>query len=167
MYAEGERFETTEEMINREINRHKDFLPPGIDWTEIFGILKNLKKGFPCVIVEDINTGNMFITDDGKYKIIDLDWLHKGLNLHQFDHFDYFNFHGNVWYVITGEEAKESYAAYFDELGINKEEANEQIRAVEILSVLRQNTHWKRNNRPNEEEIKRRMKIVLEKDRFI
>jgi thiamine kinase-like enzyme len=163
MYAEGERFETIEKMINR----HKDYLPAETDWAEIYETLKSLKKGIPCIITEDINTGNMFITDDGEYKIIDLDWLHGGLNLYQFDHFDYFNFHGNPWYVITGEEAKESYTAYFDELGINKEEANEQIRAVEVLSILRQNTHWKRNNRPNEEEIKRRMKIVLEKDRFI
>jgi hypothetical protein len=167
MYAEGRRFETIEEMIDWEINCHKNYLPVDLNWLEISGILKNLKKGIPSIIVEDINTGNMFITDDGKYKIIDLDWLHNGLNLYQFDHFDYFNFYGNVWYVITGKEARESYIAYFDELGINKEEANEQIRSVEILSILRQNTHWKRKNRSNEEEIKRRIKIVLEKYQFI
>lgn len=167
MYAEGEKFETIEEMINWEIKHHKEYIPIEINWAEIFGVVNNLKKGIPSIILEDINTGNMFITGDGKYKIIDLDWLHNGLNLYQFDHFDYFNFYGKVWYVITGEEAKESYTAYFDEIGIKKEEANEQIRSVEILSILRQNTHWKRKNRPNDEEIRRRIKIVLGKDRFI
>ncbi|MDR2029032.1 MAG: hypothetical protein LBP93_05780 [Treponema sp.] len=167
MYAEGKRFETIKEMVNWEMDQHKNYLPDGINWMEVSEILKELEKGIRSIIVEDINTGNMYITDDGKYKIIDIDWLHNGLNLYQFDHFDYFNFYGNVWYVITGEEARESYIAYFDELGISKEEANEQIRSSEILSILRQNTYWEKSNRPNEEEIKRRIKIVLERDRFI
>jgi hypothetical protein len=56
---------------------------------------------------------------------------------------------------------------YFDTLRIKINEANEQIRAFELLQVLRKNTYLKFNGKNNDDETKRRIKIVMEKGEFI
>jgi hypothetical protein len=166
MYMDGNYFETIEELINWEIDYHKNFLQGIIDIKEIIEILKCLKEGFPCIIFEDMNTGNLFITDNGEYKFIDTEWIIKGLNLYQFEKIDYFGFEERKWYNIN-EEAKECYVAYFETLGIKTEEANEQIRAFELLQVLRKNTYLKYLKKDNDEEIKKRIKVVIEKEKYI
>ncbi len=129
-------------------------------------VMENLKNGIPCIINEDMNCGNMFITNNGEYKIIDTEWIINGINLYQFQHFDYFGFEEKTWYKIT-DEAKECYEAYFKTLGVSNEEANEQIRAIELLNTLRENTYIKYSGKENDAEIKRRIQIILTKNRFV
>ena len=164
MYADGIYFDTIDDLINWEINCHIDHLGK-IPAKEIIEILNILKFGLPCIIMEEINTGNLFITKNGKYKFIDTEWMLKGLNLYQFDHINYFGFEEKKWYNIT-DEAEECYRAYFETLKIGDEEANEQIRAVELLSVLRQNTNLKYSGEENND-LEEKIKKVTGKKKFI
>jgi len=166
MYADGNYFETTDELIDWEINYHKKYLQTSIETSEIIKYLKNLKLGLSCIILEDVNTGNLLLTNDGKYKYIDTEWIMRGLNLYQFEKIDYFCFGKKEWYNIT-DEAEECYRAYFNTLGIKNDEANEQIRAYELLSVLRHNTYLKYHKKDDDNEIERRIKMIIEKNRFI
>jgi len=164
MYADGKYFETVDELVNWEINYHKEYMDK-IEFKEVIEILQNLKKGIPCIIMEEVNTGNLFITNDGEYKFIDTEWMHNGLNLYQFDHFNYFGFEDKTWYNIT-DEAEECYRAYFNALEIKNEEANEQIRAMELLSVLRQNTFLRFNGNENKG-LENKIKTIIGKEKFI
>jgi hypothetical protein len=166
MYVDGNYFNTIDELIDWEINYHKQYLQVSVKTNEIINYLKNLKLGLSCIILEDVNTGNLLLTNNGKYKYIDTEWIMNGLNLYQFEKIDYFCFEEKEWYNIT-DEAEECYRAYFNTLGIKDDEANEQIRAYELLSVLRKNTYLKYNNKDDEKEIERRIKIITGKNRFI
>jgi len=108
MYADGNYFGTIDELIDYEINYHKQYLQASIKTGEIIGCLKNLKLGLSCVILEDVNTGNLMLTNDGKYKYLDTEWIMRGLNLYQFEKIDYFCFEEKEWYNIT-DEAEECY----------------------------------------------------------
>jgi serine/threonine protein kinase len=123
MYAYGNHFGTIDDLVNWEINYHKKYFQEIIGNNEILDTLNYLKDGLACIILEDMNTGNLFITDDGKYKYIDMDWIINGLNLYQFEKIDYFGFEERQNYNINAE-VKECYIAYFETLGIKKEEAN-------------------------------------------
>ena len=79
---------------------------------------------------------------------------------------NYYGFEKREWYNIN-EEAKECYKAYFETLGIKINEANEQIRAFELLQVLRKNTYLKFNGKGDDDETTRRIKIVMEEEEFI
>ena len=166
MYANGNYFNTTDELVDWEINYHKQYLQSFIKINEIDKYLKNLKLGLSCIILEDANIGNLLLTNNGKYKYIDTEWIMRGLNLYQFEKMDYFGFEKKEWYNIT-DEAEECYRAYFNTLGIQNDEANEQIRACELLNVLRENTYLKHLKRDEEKEIGRKLKIINEKNKFI
>ncbi|MDR0497289.1 MAG: hypothetical protein LBH42_06725 [Treponema sp.] len=166
MYLDGNYFNSANELIDWELNYHKKYFPESFDQKIILEVLGNLKCGMSCIINEDMNCGNLFITSDGKFKIVDTDWIIKGVNLYQFQHFDYFGFDGKKWYKIT-DEAAICYAAYFDTLGTGREGANEQIRAVELLNTLRENTCRIHSGKENEKEMEGRIKTILEKKRFI
>jgi len=166
MYLDYKYFEKVNELINWEINYHKKYFIENMDKKLVLYILENLKKGISCIINEDMNCGNLYITNDGNYKIIDTEWIIRGSNLYQFQHFDYFGFDGKKWYKII-DEAEECYRAYFETLGISNNEANDQIRAIELLNVLRENTYWKYTGKENDKEIERRIKIVIEKEKYI
>ena len=168
MYADGNYFDTIEELINWEINYHKNYLQDIIKTKEIIEVLNCLKYGIPCLILEDMNPGNLIITENGKYKFIDTEWIIKGLNLYQFEKINYFGFDERKWYNIN-EEAKDCYSAYFETLGIKAEEANDQIRAFELLQVFRTNTCLKcqGDDTSNVDEIRKRIKAVLDTNYFI
>lgn len=166
MYLDFKYFDNANELIDWEINYHKKYISEKLDIKVIMETMENLKHGISCIINEDMNCGNMFITDDGEYKIIDTDWIIRGINLYQFQHFDYFGFNEKKWYMIT-DEAKECYRAYFETLEISNEEANEQIRAIELLNTLRENTYLKYSGKGNDEEIEKRIKKVLENNKYI
>jgi len=166
MYVEYKYFETVGELIDWEIKYHLEHIHNFMDTRQIENILLNLKNGIPCIISEDMNTGNLLLTDTGYYKIIDTEWLIKGLNLYQFEKINYFGFDEKEWSNIT-EEAKECYIAYFDSIGIKKNEANEQIKSFELLQVLRTNTCNRRYLLGNNEELKRKIDIVIKHDEFI
>jgi thiamine kinase-like enzyme len=163
-------------LVDYETGYHKEYFYDFKNSKEIMEVLQNLKNGLPCIIMEDMNPGNLFITNDKRYKFIDTEWIIRGINLYQFEKIDYFGFEEKAWYTIT-DEAKECYTAYFDELGIKSDEANEQIRAFELLQVLRKNTYLKfcegqngpGQNDPgkNDKEIERRVAEVMEKEKFI
>jgi hypothetical protein len=166
MYVDGNYFNTINELIDYEINYHKNYFKEIVEIKYIVEILNALKYGLATIILEDMNTGNLIITNDGQYKFIDAEWIINGLNLYQFEKIDYFGFEERKWYNIN-EESKECYAAYFETLGIKFEEANDQIRAFELLQVLRRNTYLKYFGKDNDNEIKRRIKIVMEKEKYI
>jgi len=166
MYVDGKYFETIDKLIDWEINYHKQYLQVIIDMDEIFNYLKNLNLGLSCIILEDFNTGNLLLTNNGKYKYIDTEWIMSGLNLYQFEKIDYFGYEEKTWYNIT-DEAVECYRAYFNTLGINDDDANEQIRAYELLSVLRKNTYLKYTKKDDDKEIERRIKTIIGKNKFI
>ena len=166
MYLDNKYFDTISELLDCEIDFHKNYIIELFDYKYLYEVLDHLKNGIGCIINEDINCGNMILTKNGKYKIIDTEWIVKGLSLYQFQHIDYFRFNGKKWFNIT-DEAKKCYEAYFNTLGVNIDKANEQIRAIEILNILRDNTYWKNNGMENDSEIKRRIKIVLDKEKFI
>jgi hypothetical protein len=168
MYVYQNHFETIDDLVNWEINYHKKYFQEICETNEIEEVIKCLKNGLPCIILEDMNTGNLFVTDDGQYKYIDTDWIINGLNLYQFERIDYFGFDERIKFNVN-EEARDCYSAYFETLGIRAEDANDQIRAFELLQVLRTNTclicHG--DDSYNGEEIKRRIKIVMGQDSFI
>jgi hypothetical protein len=166
MYVDSNYFETIDDLLNWEINYHKKYFFEKMDVKGIMEILENLKHGIACIINEDMNCGNLFITDNGEYKIIDTEWIIRGINLYQFQHINYFGFDEENRYNIT-DEAKECYEAYFGTLGISNAEANEQIRAVELLNVLRENTYLKYRKKDNDKEIEKRIKMVMGKEKYI
>jgi len=166
MYLDYYYFDNANDLINWEINYHKKYFFENMDIKKITGKLEYLKRGITCIINEDVNCGNLFITDDGKYKIIDTEWIIRGINLYQFQHINYFGFDERKWHNIT-DEAKECYEAYFETLEINNAEANEQIRAIELLNVLRENTYLKYRKKDNDKEIEKRIKIIMEKEKYI
>ena len=166
MYLDSGYFNSIEELVNREVNYHKKYLLNNKEIKTILEVMEILKNGIPCIINEDMNCGNLFITGSGELKIVDTEWIIRGINLYQFQHFDYFGFDGKKWYKII-DEAEECYRAYFETLGISNNEANDQIRAIELLNVLRENTYWKYTGKENDKEIERRIKIVIEKEKYI
>jgi len=166
MYADGNYFDTTGDLIDWEINYHNQYFKSIMDTDLIIKYLNNLKHGLSCIILEDVNTGNLFLTKNGKYKYINTEWIMRGLNLYQFEKMDYFCFEEKQWYNIT-DEAKECYRAYFNTLGIKDDDANEQIRAYELLSVLRKNTYLKYLKKNDDKEIERRIKIITGINKFI
>ena len=171
MYADGNYFDTASDLVNWEINYHKKYLQdmPEIDEVandEIVNAARIIERGLPCIILEDMNTGNLIVTDDGKCKFLDTEWIMNGVNLYQFEKIDYFGFEERKWYNVN-DEAQDCYTAYFEALGVKQGEANEQIRAFELLKVLRENTYLKYLGKCNNEEIARRLKIVMRKHDYV
>jgi len=166
MYTDGHCFNSINEMVDWEINCHKKHFSEKLDTDIILGAMGSLKEGMPCIINEDMNCGNFIFTNDGKYKIIDTEWIVKGNSLYQFQHFDYFGFSGKKWYNIT-EDAKDCYRAYFETLGISNGDANRQIRAIELLNTLRENTQWEFSGKGDHNEIERRIRTILKTEKFV
>ena len=139
MYVDGRLFPTIDDLITHEIAEHLRWVG-AIDLRPLREALDALGSGFGCVIQEDTNVGNMILTTDGAPKFLDTEWIHASANLYQFDHMNPFGMSEAAWFNIT-EEAGECYAAYFDALGETRLKANDQIRAIELLSALRANTY--------------------------
>jgi hypothetical protein len=84
--------------------------------------LDGLYLGFGCMILEDMNTGNMIRESGGTLRFLDVECLTRGLNLYQFDHVNLFRFDEERWYNIT-LEAKDSLSAYFSSALVPRESA--------------------------------------------
>ena len=167
MYADGHYFRTISRLVDAEIDYHLGFGGLEDYRSTLAEVMQPLKHGLACITFEDMNPGNLFLTEDGRYVLIDTEWLHPGLNLHQFDHMNYLRFREPKWHDIT-DEAAACYSAYFSELGAGLEEANAQIRAYEALAVVRANTYWRLFQLEGMyEKTRARIKAVLEHDRFI
>ena len=162
-------FDDIKELIKYETDYHIKNIQNIMETGEIINILNKLENGFSCIILEDINTGNFFKTNEGIFKFLDIEYIYNGLNLYQFDKINYFNFEGTYCdnLSISGKEAKECYSAYFDTFEIKKDEANEQIRAIELLKVLRDNSKLRLNGYNKDEEILSRINLVKGIDKFI
>ena len=166
MYAGGNYFNTADELIDYEVNCHLKSIRDIYETKIIKECLEELKRGIACIILEDMNTGNLIISNDGKLKFIDTEWIINGLNLYQFEKIDYFGFEERKWYNIN-DESRECYTAYFETMGVPFGDANEQIRAFELLQALRQNTVYKTSGEANDDEIKKRINTVLGHEKFI
>jgi hypothetical protein len=141
MYADGRYASTIDDLISHEIEYHFRFWKDESSKNRIVDILQALYTGFGCIISEDNNLANLIVTENSNVKLIDLDWIQSGSNLYQFDHFSYFTNINPKRYAIHGALAKECYDAYFSELPGSRLQANDQIRAIEVLSTLRKNTY--------------------------
>ena len=140
MYSGIASFDSIQELLDCEIGEHLKYLDKTFPIRDIRSVLSSLYRGEGCLVFEDMNIGNMRISDSGKLYLIDTEWLHYGLNLLQFDHVNYFGFEKNEWYNIT-DTAKSCYAAYFSQMEFGEDEVNAQIRGIELLSLLRSNTY--------------------------
>ena len=166
MYADGHCFNTVGELTGYESGCHLKNLRDFGETKLVEECLDDLKRSLACTILEDMNTGNLIISGDGELRFIDTEWIINGSNLYQFEKIDYFGFEERKWYNIN-DESGDCYAAYFDALGLRSDEANAQIRAFELLQVLRQNSYLKSSGPGSDDEIRRRIKIVLAREKFI
>lgn len=167
MYLNGRRYAAIAELVDAEVETCLAAIDDGFPGAEAREALGALKSGLACLVNEDVNTGNMFFARGGKPVFIDTEWLHSGLNLHQFDHLNLLGFDEEAWYNIT-EEARDCYVAYFEALGLPRRLADEQIRARELLAVLRQDAYWRwKKEEAKYPESARRARIVLDTPTFI
>ncbi|UTC74204.1 hypothetical protein E4O03_08090 [Treponema sp. OMZ 792] len=137
MYLDGKTYPSIEDMINAEALPYLEIYNGKHDKKIIKKNIENLNSSLGCIILEDMNTGNMFKTEKGDLKIIDSEHITSGLNLYQFEHINILGLNKKEWYNIT-DEAKEVLNAYFSEIGENKNKAFLQIKAFAILSFLRE-----------------------------
>jgi hypothetical protein len=136
MYLDGKTFPSVADLAMRELSdclgtyrgRHgRDGL------RERAG---SLAEGLGSLICEDINTGNLVREVDGAWRIIDTEFLGRGINLYQFDHFDFWDRSEAPWYQFSAGAA-DCLAAYFGGAGIAAEAARSQIEAFALLQILR------------------------------
>ena len=144
MYLDGKRFETIEEMISFEFNNHIQYYEGKHSHNYIKDQIKYLLNGIGCLIIEDMNTGNMIMNKLKNIIFIDMDYLSKGLNIYQFDHINLMKFNKSEWWNITAE-AKNCLNSYFQTLGVSKNEAIKQIKSYYIFSILRNISYQKWN----------------------
>ena len=137
MYLDGKSYPSIEEMINAEALPYLEIYRGKHDKKIIKKNIENLNLGLGCIILEDMNTGNMLKTEKGSLKIIDAEHITSGLNLYQFEHINILGLNKKEWYNIT-DEAKEVLNAYFSEIGESKNKAFLQIKAFAVLSFLRE-----------------------------
>ncbi|MGF7108033.1 hypothetical protein [Treponema pedis] len=136
MYLDGKTFLNIEEMIKTEASQYFQFYKGKHSLKKLKTCLLGLSAGFGTVIMEDFNTGNMFIKEDGSLCLIDTEYLIRGLNTYQFEHINLFKLETPVWSNIT-EEAAESLKVYFDALNISGSNAEIQIRGYYLMSEFR------------------------------
>jgi len=86
MYLDGKSYPSIEEMINAEALPYLEIYRGKHDKKIIKKNIENLNLGLGCIIIEDMNTGNMLKTEKGSLKIIDAEHITSGLNLYQFEH---------------------------------------------------------------------------------
>ncbi len=141
MYADGRFASSISDLISHEIKYHLGFWKDEISKRNILELIEPLYSGFGCIISEDNNLANLIFTENRQIRLIDLDWIQRGPNLYQFDRFSFFTKERKNRHSIYGALAKECYAAYFSEMSGSISQANDQIRAIEVLSVLRKNTY--------------------------
>jgi hypothetical protein len=60
MYVDGNYFESIDELVKWEINNHFKYIQNFNEMHRIVEILNFLKTGLQCIILEDLNTGNLF-----------------------------------------------------------------------------------------------------------
>jgi len=179
MYADGHYFASLADLVEHELAGHlkalaaswpelgPDWAAPGVGSRELRAALAALTDGLACLVNEDCNTGNMFLKADGQPLFIDTEWLHTGLNLHQFDHLNLSGFDEPRWYNI-GAEAVACATAYFDELRLPRALANEQLRAWECLAVLRRHSSWHwRGQKEQYQLTAQRLRQLLDRPSFI
>ena len=167
MCVDGKYFDTVDDLVDWELKYLLAFWVQEKYRDAIVEQIGPLKNGLPCLINEDMNLGNMKILPDKRFVFTDTEWLQRGLNLYQFMHVHYFKSKDLNWYSIA-DEARQCYASYFQKLDISKEEANRQIRAFEILKVLRSNAYFRYFKQEDQYGLeKNQLERVLETSAFI
>jgi len=146
MYLDGIQFSTIDEMVETELNQHLVYYKGKHSIKDIRRSVLGLCAGIGAIINEDMNTGNMIIDNEGNYKILDTEYLLRGLNLYQLDHVNFLRTEKSSWSNITNE-AKESLYLYFKELGTNSFDITNQLQAYYLMSELRKLSYliWKKD----------------------
>jgi len=147
MYLDGRKFFTIEELVVTEFNECISGYNGKHSKLNIQNIVKNICLGFGCLILEDMNTGNMIIDQNGKYHFIDTEFITAGINLYQFDHINLFNLDEIKWYNITNEK-DDVLNEYFKIICDDTKLINKQITGFAMLKLIRKIAflNWKKEN---------------------
>lgn len=136
MYIDAVKYNTIEELIDNETKPYLENYKGAHSFRFLKSCLDNLKSGLGCLILEDINIGNILIENAGNLKFIDTEYLTAGLNLYQLEHINLLNFDKEEWFNIS-KNANTILTAYFKILGETNKRASAQIRGYYVLALLR------------------------------
>ena len=147
MYLDGRKFFSIEELVITEFNECIAGYNGKHSKLNIQNSVKNICLGFGCLILEDMNTGNMIIDQNGSYHFIDTEYLTAGINLYQFDHVNLFNLDEIKWYNVTNEK-DDVLNEYFKILCDDSRIIKMQILGFAMLKLLRKIAflNWKKEN---------------------
>lgn len=146
MYLDGRKFDSIEELVVTEFKECISVYYGKHNKNKIQNSIKNICLGFGCLILEDMNTGNMIIDQKGEYHFIDTEFLTAGINLYQFDHINLFNLDEKKWYNIT-DEKDDVLNAYFKMICNDSKIVKKQIAGFGMLKTLRKIAflNWKKD----------------------
>lgn len=147
MYLDGRKFYSIEELVVTEFNECISGYYGKHNINNIQNIVTNICLGFGCLILEDMNTGNMIVDQNGEYYFIDTEYLTAGINLYQFDHINLFNLDEIKWYNITNEK-DDVLNEYFSIVCNDSEIIKKQIIGFSMLKVIRKTAflNWKKED---------------------
>jgi len=148
MYLDGKKFNSIHELIDHESLFYTENYEGRHNKKQLMKYLEFLKEGFGCVILEDMNNGNVIVDENSNETfLIDYDYLIYGNNLYQLEFLDPYLMQESSWYNIQ-KDANLVLKSYFDELGVSSTSANNQINPFEILKQLRSIYYlmWKKEN---------------------
>lgn len=136
MYLDGKQFLSIEELVITEFNGYISGYNGKHNKLIIQNSVKNICLGFGCLILEDMNTGNMIIDQNENYHFIDTEYLTAGINLYQFDHINLFNLDELKWYNISNEK-DDVLKEYFKIICDDFSKIKKQIAGFAMLKLFR------------------------------
>ena len=101
-------------------------------------LLAVLENGFPTLNHGDVHPGNM-VFSEGEIYFVDWGYSHFGLNFSDLSYLWDNNIYSDCpdgWWMIQGDEAENSIAAYLESIGLSKLPAREIMLAVMLRNQL-------------------------------
>lgn len=136
MYTDSVAYNTIEELVDRETKPYLIHYKGTHSIKFLKSCLDKLKSGLGCLILEDMNIGNILIENTGRLHFIDTEYMTAGLNLYQFEHINLLQFDQEEWFNIS-KNAHTILITYFQTLGETNKRASAQTGGYYVLSILR------------------------------
>ena len=136
MYMDSVKYNTIEELVDGETQPYLANYKGTHSIKFLRSCLDKLKSGLGCLILEDINIGNILIENTGRLNFIDTEYMTAGLNLYQFEHINLLKFDQEEWFNIS-KNADKILITYFKTLGEPNKRASAQTCGYYVLSILR------------------------------